>query len=157
MLNTELVKEITEYLIEESPISNVFIGCDSRRRRVTGSNEWTATYVTAIVIHKNNKNGCKVFTEIEEMVDYDQKHDRPFLRMMNEAYKAVEAYEQLSDVLEDRVVEVHLDVNEDEKFGSNVAMSAAKGYVLGTTGREVKIKPEAFAASYAADHVVRLH
>lgn len=156
MLNQKLVEEITEYLENESPVSDVFIGCDSRRRKKTGSNEWTATYVTAVVVHKNNKHGCRVFCDIEEQIDYDQKHDRPFLRMMNEAYKAVEAYQQLEEVLLDRVVEVHLDVNEDETFGSNCALSAARGYVIGTTGRTVRTKPEAFAASYAADHTVRL-
>jgi predicted RNase H-related nuclease YkuK (DUF458 family) len=68
----------------------------------------------------------------------------------------VEAYQQLEELLLDREVEVHLDINEDEMYGSNVAMSAAKGYVVGVTGRPVQIKPNAFAASYAADHVVRL-
>lgn len=155
MLNQNLVSEIVEYLENESPISNVYIGCDSKRRKDRQGN-WYAIYITAVVVHKENSKGCKVFCDIEEQVDYDQRKDRPFMRMMNEAYKAVEAYQQLEDHLIEREVEVHLDINEDEMYGSNVAMSSAKGYVTGVTGRTVKIKPEAFAASYAADHVVRL-
>ena len=157
MLSEKVLEDVSNYLRIESPISRVYIGCDSKRRKKKNTNEWSATYITAIVVHKENSKGCKVFTEVETMVDYDQRHDRPFLRMMNEAYKAVEAYDQLKEVLSERVVEVHLDVNEDEKFGSSCALSAAKGYVVGVTGCEVKVKPEAFAASYAADHVVKLH
>ena len=155
MLRPAIVEEITAYLAEVSPESKVYIGCDSSRRRNRRGGEWVASYTTAVVVHIDNSRGCRVFCDTEVMEDYDQKQDRPFMRMMNEANKAIEAYEQLEEMLLDREVEVHLDVNEDAAHGSNCALSAARGVVLGTTGREVRVKPHAFAASYAADHGVR--
>ena len=154
MLRPDLVEKIRMFVESVSPESRVYIGCDSSRRR-TSQGEWLASYTTAVVVHIDNHRGCKVFCDTETMVDYDQKMDRPAMRMMNEAYKAVEAYQQLEDVLIERDVEVHLDVNEDPKHGSNCALSMTKGYVSGMLGIPVKVKPEAFAASYAADHGVR--
>ena len=154
MLRPDLLDEITACLDEVSPESRVYIGCDSTRRR-NSQGEWVATYTTAVVIHRDNSKGCRVFCDTETMRDYDQRADRPAMRMMNEVYKAVEACQQLEELLWDRDVEIHLDINEDEKHGSNCARSMAVGYAKGVTGRVVRIKPEAFAASYAADHGVR--
>jgi predicted RNase H-related nuclease YkuK (DUF458 family) len=154
MLRPALVEEIRCFLSTVSPESRVYIGCDSSRKK-NGQGEWYATYSTAVVVHIDNRHGCHVFCDSETMVDYDQKADRPAMRMMNEAMKAVEAYQQLEDLLIERDVEVHLDVNADPKHGSNCALSMTKGYVSGMLGIPVKVKPDAFAASYAADHGVR--
>lgn len=154
MLRPALVEEIKTYLSQVSPESKVYIGCDSSRHR-NRRGEWYASYTTAVVVHIENSKGCKVFCDTSVQRDYDQQHDRPAMRMMNEAYRAVEAYQQLEDELILRDVEVHLDVNEDPKFGSNCALSMTRGYVAGVLGIPVKVKPEAFAASYAADHGVR--
>ena len=48
-------------------------------------------------------------------------------------------------------IEVHLDLNPHEMCGSNVAVSEAVGYVKGMCNIIPMIKPQAFAASYAAD------
>jgi uncharacterized protein len=153
-----LVAEISAYLASVSENSRVYIGCDSSRRK-NRHGDWTASYSTAIVVHNIDENGigrgCKVFCDTEVMEDYDQRADRPAMRMMNEAFKSVEAYQQLEDELILREVEVHLDVNQNPIHGSNCAMANAVGYVRGVTGVEVRCKPEAFAASYAADHGVR--
>lgn len=154
MLRPAIVEQIKAYLDGTSPESRVYIGCDSSRRK-NSKGEWLASYTTAVVVHIDNRRGCKVFCDTEMMPDYDQKAARPAMRMMNEACKAVEAYQQLEDVLIEREVEVHLDVNEDPRHGSNCALSMTRGYVSGVTGLPVRVKPDAFAASYAADHGVR--
>lgn len=151
MLSDKKINQIKNYLKSVSPDSKVYIGCDSTRFKNKKTGIWYATYITAVVVHINNQNGCKVFSETQTLEDYDVKKDRPTLRMMNEAYKAVEAYQQLEEDLLDRDVEVHLDINHDPRHGSNSAMTQAVGYCVGVTGRPTKIKPEAFAASYAAD------
>jgi predicted RNase H-related nuclease YkuK (DUF458 family) len=72
---------------------------------------------------------------------------------MNEAYKVSEMYLKLSDVLIDRDVEVHLDINPDEEFGSSCVINEAIGYIKGTCNVVPMVKPQAFAASYAADRL----
>jgi predicted RNase H-related nuclease YkuK (DUF458 family) len=59
-------------------------------------------------------------------------------------------YLKLADILEERTVEVHLDINPDEMFGSNCVINEAIGYIRGTCNVIPMVKPNAFAASYAA-------
>jgi predicted RNase H-related nuclease YkuK (DUF458 family) len=72
---------------------------------------------------------------------------------MTEVYSVVELFNELKEAIGDREVELHLDLNSDERFGSNCVMQQAIGYVKGTTGIMPKIKPEAPAASFCADRM----
>ena len=67
----------------------------------------------------------------------------------------VETYEELYDVLQDKDVELHIDVSPNKENGSNIVHNAAVGYIKGMTGIDCKVKPEAFAASCVADHFVK--
>ncbi|NBP70188.1 MAG: hypothetical protein EBU52_15775 [Cytophagia bacterium] len=71
--------------------------------------------------------------------------------MMNEVYKVSELFQNLAEVLEDRYVEVHLDINPNEMHGSSCVINEAIGYIRGTCNVIPLVKPDAFAASYAAD------
>ena len=151
MLNESTLRKVKDFLRNTSTDSRVYLGCDSSRKKDKATGVWYATYITVVVVHIDNSKGCKVFTDSVVQEDYDQKACRPNLRMMNEAFRVVEAYQQLEEDLLEFDVEVHLDINPDPMYGSNCAYGAAQGYVTGITGRDVKTKPEAFAASYAAD------
>jgi predicted RNase H-related nuclease YkuK (DUF458 family) len=70
---------------------------------------------------------------------------------MTEVYKTSELYLKLADVLEGRDVEVHLDINPDEHYGSSCVVQQAIGYIKGTCNVIPFVKPNAWAASYAAD------
>ena len=142
----ELARKI---IANSSPDSSIYIGCDSK---VFKSNDrWFARYVTVIVVHRDSKHGAQVFHYSETQPDY--KNIRT--RMVTEAYHAIKVFDGIADVVGDRHVEIHLDINASPEYKSNTAAAEAVGYVLGVTGIKPKIKPEAFAASYAADHCVR--
>ena len=141
--------EVRNFIESQSPETKIYIGCDSERLRVDGV--WHADYILAIVVHIDGKHGCKIFGEVIRERDYDQKINRPRYRMMNEAYKISELYLNLVDVLIDRQVEVHLDINPNEMYGSNCVINEAIGYIRGTCNVTPMVKPKAFAASYAAD------
>ena len=104
-----------------------------------------------IVVHINGNNGCKIFGEVQRERDWDKKRDKPRMRLMNEVYKIAELYLKLNDVLEDREVEVHLDINPNEMHGSSCVINEAVGYIRGMCNVIPMVKPKAFAASYAAD------
>jgi predicted RNase H-related nuclease YkuK (DUF458 family) len=141
--------EVKQFIEAQTPETKIYIGCDSERFKLNGL--WYADYILAIVVHINGNNGCKLFGEIVRERDYDQKVNRPRYRLMNEAYKLSEMYLKLADVLEDRYVEVHLDINPNEMYGSSCVINEAVGYIRGTCNVVPMVKPEAFAASYAAD------
>lgn len=150
-MKLKVIEQIKEYLENESITSSIYIGVDSERYNKKG--KWCADYTVAVVIHRNSNNGAKVFGWIETEQDYDPKLSRPMLRMMNEVYKASECYLSLTDSILDRHVEIHLDINPNELHGSSCAMQQAVGYIKGVCGHTSKLKPEAFAASCAADRL----
>jgi predicted RNase H-related nuclease YkuK (DUF458 family) len=81
------------------------------------------------------------------------KKNKPRMRLMQEVYKIAELYLQLADVLEDRDVEVHLDINPSEMHGSSCVINEAVGYIRAMCNVVPMVKPRAFAASYAADRL----
>ncbi len=143
------LQEVKQFIQAQSPETKIYLGCDSERFKI--DKVWYADYITAIVIHIDGKHGCKIFGGIERERDYDQKQNRPRYRLMNEVYKVSQLYLDLIDVLEDRLVEVHLDINPDEMHGSSCVINEAIGYIRGTCNVIPLVKPQAFAASYAAD------
>jgi len=143
------IEEVRAFIEAQSPETKIYIGGDSERFKI--GKEWHADYIMVIVVHINGNNGCKIFGEVQRERDYDQKKSRPRMRLMNEVYKIAELYHKLHDVLEDRLVEVHLDINPDEHHGSSCVINEAVGYIRGTCNVIPMVKPRAFAASYAAD------
>jgi predicted RNase H-related nuclease YkuK (DUF458 family) len=143
------INQVAEFIRAQTPETKIYLGCDSERVKIDG--KWYADYILAIVVHINGNNGCKLFGEVHRERDCDQKASRPSLRLMTEVYKVSELYLKLEEVLDGREVEVHLDINPDEMHGSSCVISQAVGYIKGVCNVIPFVKPEAFAASYAAD------
>ena len=141
--------EVKDFIEKQTPETKIYLGCDSERFRV--GNEWYADYVLAVVVHINGNNGCKLFGEVQRERIWDNKPSKPAMRLMTEVYKVSELYLKLAEVLEGRKVEVHLDINPNEMYGSSCVISQAIGYIKGTCNVVPFVKPQAFAASYAAD------
>lgn len=145
------INEVKKYILQTSQESKIYLGADSERSQY--DKIWWADYTVAIVVHIDGKHGCKIFGYHVRERDYDQKKNRPNIRLMTEVYKVSEIYLELKDVIEDRHIEIHLDLNPQECYASNQVVQQAIGYIRGTCDVEALIKPDAFAASYAADRL----
>jgi len=145
------INKVKNYILQTSQESRIYLGADSERSQ--HDKIWWADYTVAIVVHIDGKHGCKIFGYHVRERDYDQKKNRPNIRLMTEVYKVSEIYLELKDVIEDRHVEIHLDLNPQECYASNQVVQQAIGYIRGTCDVEALIKPDAFAASYAADRL----
>jgi predicted RNase H-related nuclease YkuK (DUF458 family) len=148
------IEEVKRFVFSQPENTKIYLGCDSERLII--DDVWYADYITAIVVHIAGNHGCKLFGEITRERDFDQRKDRPRLRLMNEVYKVSEMYLKLSQVLEGYEIEVHLDINPKEIHGSSSVMNEAIGYIRGTCNVIPFVKPKAFAASYAADRYKNL-
>jgi predicted RNase H-related nuclease YkuK (DUF458 family) len=145
------INEVKEFIEAQGPSTKIYIGADSVRFKLNG--QWYADYTLAVVVHIDGCHGCKIFGEVQTELDYDQKKSKPSMRLMNEVYKVSDLFQKLKDVLEDREVEVHLDINPNEMYGSSCVVQQAIGYIKGTCNVIPMVKPRAFAASYAADRL----
>jgi len=142
---------VEKFIAQQGPDTRIYLGADSERFRE--SRVWWAEYTTVVVVHINGKHGCKIFGEVDRERDYDQRSDRPSMRLMNEVYRVSELFQRLAPVLADRPVEVHLDINPNEMHASSCVVQQAIGYIRGTCNVIPMVKPQAFAASYAADRL----
>jgi predicted RNase H-related nuclease YkuK (DUF458 family) len=143
------IQKVKSYIESQGPNTKIYIGADSIRAKRHG--RWYADYTLVVVVHIDGCHGCKIFGETQTELDYDQKQSKPAMRLMNEVYKVSELFQNLKEVLEDRKVEVHLDINPDIAHGSSCVVQQAIGYIKGTCNVIPMVKPNAFAASYAAD------
>ena len=143
------VTELKTLIDAQSPETKIYLGCDSERVNIRGT--WFADYAAVVVVHIDGKHGCRIFGEVTRERDYDQRRNKPAMRLMNEVYKVSALFQKLADVLEDRDVEVHLDLNPDELHGSNCVIAQAIGYIKGTCNIVPMVKPDAWAASFGAD------
>ena len=146
------LEEAIKYINESSNDSKVYIGCDSEVIRIKKGNSHKIRYTTVIVVHIDGSHGAKVFATFDtEHVSKNERYKLDTkLRLMNEVYKVSQLYMELSEnVLKD--IEVHLDLNPDERYLSNKVVQQAVGYVKGVCGVNAKLKPDAWAASACAD------
>ena len=150
---------INEYIRNSHPESVIMIGCDSVRKETKGKAH--ALYSTVVCIRKTDGGGiyrgCKVFGGSVKLRDYgiverSGKLKNLKMRMMQEVTFALEAFENTWEAIGDRPFEIHLDINGRPDAASHVALQEARGYVMGMTGGIApEFKPNALAASYAAD------
>jgi len=140
--------DVKQAVLESSTESTIYVGCDSKRH-TKGRGKFTASYATVVVIHWDGCHGGALFGNIVKEPDFGNMR----MRLMNEVYKVVELAGELEDIIAGRHIECHLDLNPDPKHESNTVIGEALGYVraMGFVG---KIKPEGWAASSAADHLV---
>ena len=145
------INEVKAFIEMQSPETKIYIGADSERYR--RNNKWYADYTLAIVVHVDGCHGCKIFGEVQTELDYDAKASKPSMRLMNEVYKVAELYQKIADVIGEKEVQIHLDINPDILYNSSVVIQQAVGYIKGTCNVVPMVKPNAFAASYAADRL----
>jgi len=146
--------EVAQYIEQQGPNTKIYIGGDSHRFLKEG--RWFAEYTMVVVVHKDAKHGCKIFGENSVEPDYDSVKNKPRLRLMNEVYKIADLYLELNDIIGDRPIEIHLDINAKEEAGSSCVVQQAVGYIRGVCHVVPMTKPRAFAASCAADRAKEL-
>ena len=146
--------EVAQYIEQQGPDTKIYIGGDSHRFLKEG--RWFAEYTMVVVVHKDAKHGCKIFGENSVEPDYDSVKNKPRLRLMNEVYKIADLYLELNDIIGDRPIEIHLDINAKEEAGSSCVVQQAVGYIRGVCHVVPMTKPRAFAASCAADRAKEL-
>lgn len=140
----------------------IFIGTDSqrvRRGRLT-------LYATVICLYTVGKGAHIIFTRTKrddigptKKKVGNRKGEDP--NLFNRLWWEVDYTTQVANYLKENgvfvghgVVQVHLDVSANPENKSNIAYKSAVGYVE-AMGYHARCKPEALAASYAADMCVR--
>ena len=166
----EEIPDVIPYIrnfVSEGEDVRVYVGCDSKQKRKI------TLYSLVIVLYDEmrHKGAHVIYMRMRTHKERDL-----FSLIMNEAIYSLNLSLWLDDKLEEfyivpkfgeneydnsipvRRVEIHVDVNPDEgknkRNKSNVAYNAVMGMLCGS-GFSVKAKPIAYAASCAADYLVK--
>lgn len=151
-LNGEPIENILEKvestILEEIAAGNkikICIGTDSQMHATT------CEFATVIVFIREKRGGF-IYVAKQLAPHYYGSIKQ---RMLEEVSYSVGAAYPLCPILEryEIPMEVHVDINSDPHFESNVALKEAMGYILGM-GFEFKAKPDAYASSSCANKVV---
>jgi uncharacterized protein len=144
-LNDVPVPDILQFVRDASRDGQaVHVGTDSQQTgRVT-------QFVTVVVILTPRKGGRVAYRR--EVVPRIRSLRE---RLLQEVWKSVDLGLQFSPVVQGELT-VHIDANPVVKHKSSAYVQELVGLVVGQ-GFKALIKPESWAASHAADHVVRAH
>lgn len=168
--NGKLIEEsIVDYLeklfdeqLEKNRILKVSIGTDSQKLSKTLYRFATVILISTsedlgggVVVGRGGMIIASTYTHDFMKKELDgRKRDKELVneRMVFEVGKSIEVATEIAELLDlyEIPLEIHADINPNPKWESNKALQSAVGYILGM-GYEFKIKPEAWAASTAAD------
>ena len=166
----DVIEDIIEYLkdnVEKGEDVRITVGCDSQQRR-----SYTLFALTIILYDEIRHKGAHVvYMKIRTKKERDI-----FSRLMRESIYSMELAEWLEGKLEGiyekpkfdtneydgshptKKVEIHVDVNPEygksKKNKSHVVYGSVMGMLCGS-GFSVKSKPTSYAATCAADHLLR--
>ena len=148
------IEKARKSILESSQESKIFIGADSVRFKKgynkDGSDKWFARYATVIIVHKDGCHGASIAYNLTILPDYGELRTR----LLTEVQMSLDAFTHIEDIIGNRSLEIHLDVNPDPIHASNVVAKQAAGWVTGM-GLTPKIKDQAWAASTAADYCAK--
>ena len=147
-INEPIIEYLEKLIAQEQEKGysvRVCVGTDAQRK---GHGH---KFVTVIALLTEGKGGMLMYTT-------EHEHNKITLnqKLLKEVYKSIEVAYEINPLLElyDVKLEIHVDINADDRWASNKSMSQAVGYIQGM-GYEYKVKPDAFAASFNADRYAK--
>lgn len=156
---TDVVSYIKDYLDKngEEFYIEVVVGCDSQNRKRH------TNFATVIFLHKTSyesgmgKGGVVLWRKEQSerkhvKTEVDRRQQRK-LRLLAEAQKSIETATHLNEN-GIKVEYIDLDLNPLPQYKSNEVLDEARGWAQ-AMGYNVRIKPDAISASYAADKVAK--
>ena len=156
-IDIPLLEYLENIIIKEHELNHtlkICIGTDSQRKNKRYK------YSTVIIIEMKEAMGIEkgkmIYKGLGAKVITGSSYDRSQIeiqeRMLMEVQMSIDVGYYLIDLIKKYNIEfeIHADVNPNPKWGSNVALSAAVGYITGM-GFTCKTKPLAYAASTIAD------
>ena len=146
LIHEPIVEAIQNIIEKEQALGYELTVCIGSDSQVKNSE---ITFATVIVFLRKGKGGFMLVSN--EVVKRTMTIKE---RMMHEVILSVGVAYDISDLLAKYKIplEVHVDINPDVNFKSNVALKEAMGYIL-SMGYVFKAKPNAFASSSCADKV----
>lgn len=158
------IKQYTKNYLEKYPDIEIYVGSDS-----LNSSRFTK-YVTVICYVHPGHGAHVIFKRYLDNKIKVKKHEYAkrknltenisfwkqslFPRMWKEVEDSANTALEIKDIVGNKLITVDLDLNPYKEHQSNIAHDAGYGYIT-SLGFKCRTKPNAFAASCAADFLVK--
>lgn len=153
------VKEHVKNFLHNNPGTLVTVGSDSLSHK-----KWTV-YGTIIAMFYPTYNGKTIEYHKGAHLIYTKKRVPKIKDLFTRLWNEIELTQKVADYVEVNVfntdlennirnLEIHIDINPNEDYKSNVLFKSAMG-MFTSMGYEIKAKPESWVASTAADSIVK--
>ena len=141
-----MCEEIKKFINEDNDYTyKISIGSDSQKHDLIHK------YITAVVVHRVGK-GAQYYYKIDEILNINSLKQKITQEALLTLQTVLDVENQLEDMLLEKniVIEPHVDIgyNGDTKKLISEIVGMFKGCGMGD---EIRIKPESFSASYAAN------
>jgi predicted RNase H-related nuclease YkuK (DUF458 family) len=144
-----LIEQLNKYT--STPNLIVHIGTDAQAVSHT-----TADFVTVVCIHAIDENRTvtsRIFYWKDKNVTFHSLWDKLYGETERSLRVAVQVEEEFGNDFRDKIL-VHVDANPNPIFKSSNYVQQLAGMVMGYGFNHI-LKPDAWAASHAADHIVK--
>lgn len=128
-------------LLEPGSKYEIYVGTDSKVKK----SDKKVIYATCIVLYRKGKGG-KILLSKEKTSLPDSLRQR----LSMEVWRSLETSMELTKLIPDAEITVHVDVNKSQKFKSGDYCQELVSMVVGQ-GFKCVVKPDAFAAQSVAD------
>jgi len=142
----DLVAELEKYIDKDVLIH---IGTDAQ---ATKKVKRKADFVTVVCVHTIGKGG-RVFYWRGKKVPVHSLWEKLYGETERSLRVAVELTDTFGQSISEKIL-VHVDANPDKRWASSSYVKQLAGMVMGYGFKHV-LKPDAFVASHAADHIVK--
>ena len=141
----DLEDELDKYVSKDGVL--IHIGTDAQ-----SSKKNAADFVTVVCVHTIGKGG-RVFYWKDKNVPTHSLWEKLYGETERSLRIAVDLNDTFGDSLRDRIL-VHVDANPNPIYKSSKHVKALAGMVMGYGFQHV-LKPNSWAASHSADHIVK--
>ncbi|GAB5365089.1 hypothetical protein AAMO2058_001026800 [Amorphochlora amoebiformis] len=145
----ENIEDITSYVrswVNNNPGGEVHIGADSR------SIDRIVVFAVAICLYRQSSGGHVVYKKMKVPFNGSRKN-LVQCRLFEECEQALEVAGMLEKEAPPGAITVHIDCNPDVRYLSSSVYKATYGWIK-SAGYKAKGKPDAWAASSVANHIV---
>lgn len=122
----------------------IHVGCDSQQKK-----RFTE-FVTVVILLKEGKGGRVLYKK-----DRVKRIRNLRERLLMEVSHSINTGLEINKISEEIDMNIHIDANPNIKFQSSKYVQQLVGYVMGCGFDNVIVKPDSWAASHVADHVVK--
>ena len=135
------LKEYVRLWVKDKPDVQIFIGCDSQQH------DRKIDYGVSVCLYEQGKGGHIIDRRSTESLKATNN-----MRLWEEVEKAVQVADEINDL--GIPITIHCDYNSKASEKSNELYDSGIGYAI-SRGYQAAGKPNAWAATYAADKIVK--